>query len=109
MNRFIIKTLLAGLCFALLVPLSVFADVEINETNFPDPNFRAYLLAQDYGQDGVITEDEIAGITKMDVSSRYINSLEGIQYFTALIYLECYINELTSLDVSGCTALTGLD
>jgi hypothetical protein len=28
----------------------------IDETKFPDDNFRNYLLEQDYGKDGVLTE-----------------------------------------------------
>ena len=82
--------------------------IVINEANFPDPNFRSYLLAKDYGEDGVISESEIQGITSIDVSSNKISSLKGIEYFTALTKLWCYSNHLTSLDVSTCTALTYL-
>ena len=113
-KRFTIS-LFAGLCFALLAPMSAFADVVINEENFPDANFRAYLLTQDYGEDGVITDDEIAEVTSINVNKSYdtpteekISTLEGIQYFTELTYLFCNNNQLTSLDVSGCTALTML-
>ena len=102
------RNLFAWLCLALFVPLNAFADVEINEQNFPNKYFRNYLLTQDYAEDGVITDEEIAGITSINVGSKYISSLEGIQYFTALTMLQCYNNQLTTLDVSGCTALTGL-
>ena len=44
------KLLLALL--ALLTASTAWADVEINETNFPDANFRNWVLAQDYGADG---------------------------------------------------------
>lgn len=47
-------------------------------------------------------------MTVIDVSSKNIASLEGIQYFTALEELYCYDNTLTSLDVSGCKALETL-
>ena len=47
MNIFTIKTLFAGLCLALFVPLSALADVEISEQNFPDENFRNRLLTRD--------------------------------------------------------------
>ena len=45
------------ICAALLlgnIPAAVFAAdaIEINETTFPDENFRAWVLSQDYGQDG---------------------------------------------------------
>lgn len=103
--------LFAGLLLSLslLAPMSAVADVKIDATNFPDKNFRNYLLAQSYGKDGVITDDEIAGISVISVQGNgTISSLEGIQYFTALTYLSCNGNLLTSLDVSGCTALTEL-
>ena len=79
--------------------------IAINETNFPDANFRKYLLEQDYGSDGVLTETEIAGITNMSVYEAGIESLEGIGYFKELVYLDCTDNQLTSLDVSGCNNL----
>ena len=82
--------------------------VAINETNFPDVNFRNYLLSQRYGSDGVLTYDEIADIENMDVSKKGIKSLKGIEYFIALTSLSCYVNQLTSLDVTCNTALTGL-
>ena len=80
----------------------------IDETKFPDDNFRNYLLEQDYGKDGVLTEAEIRNITVMDVSEKDIKSLKGIEYFTALDSLDCSVNELTTLDVSKNTALNVL-
>ena len=80
----------------------------INETNFPDENFRAYLLAQNYGKDGILTDEEIENITEIDVHERGISSLMGINFFTALKYLFCFNNPLTELDVSGCTELREL-
>ena len=75
---------------------------------FPDPNFCNYLLCQSYGADGDITDEEFANITSLSVSGRKIKSLQGIEYFTALTSLYCYNNQLTSLDLSGCTALSYL-
>lgn len=82
--------------------------IAINETNFPDANFRKYLLEQDYGSDGVLTETEIAEITYMDLPGTDIENLKGIEYFKGLEYLSCSDNKLTSLDVSGCSNLRGL-
>ena len=82
--------------------------VEINATNFPDENFRNYLLSTDRGKDGILTDQEIQAITKMDVSDKEIKNLKGIEYFTALTDLWCYFNSLESLDVSKNTALTVL-
>ena len=50
----------------------------------------------------------VRGLTSMNVQNKHIQSLEGIAYFTALTDLRCYINQLTSLDVSHNTALTAL-
>lgn len=104
--------------------------ITINETNFPDANFRNWLLKQDYGKDGVLTEEAIKGVTEINVRDQDISSLKGIELFTALTELDCshnnltclnvsgcaalaklhcFCNKLTSLDVSGCTALTELD
>jgi len=82
--------------------------ISINSTNFPDDNFRNYLLEQDYGKDGVLTGLEIKNITYISVSDENISSLNGIEYFTALISLSCYHNQLTALDVSKNTVLTYL-
>ena len=82
--------------------------IDINATNFPDKIFRNYLLSQGYGKDGVLTDEEIKGVTSLYVSSCEISSLKGIEYFTALTELFCGDNQLTSLDVSKNTALTSL-
>ena len=87
---------------------SVPPGIIISETNFPDANFRKFLLEQSYGNDGGITDDEISNIEKINLSYRTISSLDGIAFFTALTHLECDCNQLTSLDVSKNTALTDL-
>ena len=89
-------------------PFQPVVQVGIDKTNFPDDNFWNYLLGQDYGKDGVLTEAEIRNITVMDVSEKDIKSLKGIEYFTALDSLDCSVNELTTLDVSKNTALNVL-
>lgn len=81
--------------------------LEINEANFPDVNFRDYLLM--LYPAGYITNEEIAALTSLTVQNRNISSLTGIHYFTALKELRCYNNPLTTLDVSSNTALTYLD
>ena len=78
----------------------VSADVVINEENFPDEHFRSWVLSQEYGKDGVLTDEEISGITNIWLYYKEIQSLKGIEHFTALVELECSANQLTSLDVS---------
>ncbi|MBQ9646577.1 MAG: hypothetical protein IJV24_09560 [Prevotella sp.] len=70
--------------------------VGINEYNFPDERFRRYLLSQSYGRDSLLTDDEIAAITKLDISGKSIVSLEGIHYLNNLSDLNCSSNNLTS-------------
>ena len=88
---------------------STSSGIAIDKTNFPDDNFRSWVLAQDYGQDGVLTEEEIAAVTEINVMSENISNLKGIEYFIALEVLHCESNQLTSLDVSNNTALTYLN
>ena len=80
----------------------------LNGDNFPDANFRA-ALSEEFGiNEGDEITDEMAAITVLDVRSKSIADLTGIEHFTALIELSCYGNELTSLDVSKNTALQHL-
>ena len=98
----------------MTIPLQMKADdIPINETNFPDANFRNWVLAQDYGKDGVLTEDEIASVLIIAVNNKGISNLKGIEFFTKLTVLNCsensqYGSHLTSLDVSKNTALRNL-
>ena len=104
--------LLALLAAAVLAPVAAMASepqsVEINETNFPDATFRDYV--KDFDKDGnhVLSPQEIAEVTEINVYNKSISDLTGIKYFTELETLMCYSNRLTSLDVSGCTELKGL-
>ena len=83
--------------------------VAIDAQNFPDENFRNWLLAQDYGSDGYLSDSEIDGVTRIDVPSLKIASLTGIEFFTKLASLACNDNLLTTLDVSKNSALGFLD
>lgn len=80
--------------------------ISIDATNFPDANFRDYLLEQDYGSDGILSERDIKGITELRINSKSISNLKGIEHFTELKYLSCAYNQLTSLDVSKNIALS---
>ena len=83
--------------------------IAINETNFPDATFRSFVQSN-YDKDGnaILSEAEIAAVEEMDVGAKGIADLTGIKYFTSLDWLNCTWNQLTSLDVSGCTSLTTL-
>ena len=89
-------------------------NVEINEVNFPDANFRAYVQTLPGAEDNVFTPEELAGITEIDCSgydkteNEKISDLTGIEHFTALTDLNCRMNKLTKLDVRHNKALTTL-
>ena len=83
--------------------------IPIDAAHFPDGNFRAWLLEQDYGQDGLLTGAEIAQVTEIDVHYKHIADLTGIEYFKALTDLNCSMNQLTTIDVSKNTALKKLN
>ncbi len=100
----------------------------IDSDSFPDDSFRAVvtLTLQKYGAgiaaatggaDPFFTVNDqnffaaaaLPYVTGMDASGKGISSLEGIQYFPYLSQLSVSGNSLTTLDLSGNTALTALD
>ena len=90
------------LLLALLVAaLSARADVTINATNFPDANFRAYLLSE-YPK-GYITSAELNSRTELHVDYENISDLTGVGYFSNLTWLSCSYNNLTSLSTLPST------
>ena len=94
-------------CTVTVAKPNVIAD--ITSANFPDEYFRNWMLIQDYGKDGKLTENEIKKVTSISVSGILpIGNLEGIEYFTNLETLNCSGCNLYFLDVSKNTALTTL-
>ena len=80
----------------------------IDASHFPDAAFREYVSNFDTDGDGSLSDEEIANVEYISVYGKNISSLSGIEYFTALTYLYCPSNQLTTLDVSKNTALTYL-
>ena len=76
--------------------------------SFPDAYFCSYLIIMPTGADKYLTPEEVAGTTTINVMNENISDLRGIEYFTALTYLNCNNNNLSSLDVSANTALKSL-
>ena len=83
--------------------------VSISAENFPDEAFRNYVSANFDDGDGILSDTEISAVTAINVNGKGIKSLKGIEYFTALTKLDCYENQITSLDLSSCTRLAYLD
>ena len=97
--------LVCALCFAAGAEE---AGIKIDEQNFPDAAFRSALLKYDTNNDRELSKSEIYGITVLDLMSRNLESLQGIEYLTELKELTCGNNKLTTLDVSKNTKLTNL-
>ncbi len=82
----------------------------ISEATFPDEIFRAYISTNfDTNADGALSADEIAAVTKIDVSSKGIETLAGVEYFTKLGELLCNDNSIEALDVSALEDLSVLN
>ena len=105
----IIKMLMKKLLYILLYSLPMFCTAQ--DVNIPDPNFLAALIAEgvDTNGDGVIQVSEAAATDTLRVNNKSLNSMEGIQAFINLLYLECSGNpSLINLDLSLNTKLTGI-
>ena len=104
------KLLLLHLLLAMFFGAqTVKASVVLNATNFPDPSFRSYISSKTGVSVGsTISDAKLASITEIFANEKGISSLQGIEYFTKLTNLQCYKNQLTSLDVSKNTELTYL-
>ena len=98
-----------------LLFLSVFLSANLFGQNvyIPDANFKAYLVGNSLintNNDAEIQLSEANAFTGTILCNDLsISDLTGIEAFTALTFLECSFNELTSIDVSSNTALTFLD
>lgn len=85
------------------------ADVSINETNFPDSGFRAYVKKNfDKNKDGKLSTAEIKAVTVIDYEDKGCTNLKGIERFTSLTLLFCEGNKLTTLNLSKNTKLERL-
>ena len=85
------------------------AGVAIDDTNFPDADFRTFVKNFDTNKDDSLSDTEIAAVKVINYPHIGITNLKGIEYFTALKILNCESNRLTTLDVSKNTALTDLN
>lgn len=81
--------------------------VGINNTNFPDPDFQKYVNDKidtadttSGKKDGKLSKAERDAVTKISITNTNCTDLTGIAYFANLTELNCYHNQLTTLDVS---------
>ena len=76
----------------------------------PDDNFEQALI--DLGYDDVLDDyvliENISGVTELSIRNQSISDLTGIEAFISLNELTCGSNQITEVDLSNNTALTGL-
>ena len=76
--------------------------IAINEKNFPDENFRDYVAEEwDKNHDKYFSPSEIASAKWISCDNKEISNLKGIEFFTNIWLLECYYNNLTTIDLSN--------
>lgn len=103
----LLATVLATGCLSAVV---AYADdnVEINEANFTDANFRTYVSEKyDTDHNGYLSPEE-RNVTIISLSNNDIKTLKGIEYFTSVEKLRVGNIKLEELDVSALKNLTDL-
>ena len=96
------KKRLFTLCFALTAMCASTMAQFITEENFPDPNFRKFLIENIDGIKGdrFLSDSEKSAVTELNVSNQGIKDLTGIEYFTKLEILFCYGNDISSANMT---------
>ena len=94
-----------SVCLTLLLVSNCKEDKE-----FPDKNFRKYLLANfDTDKDGKISLEEALEVKEINCSGKEIKDLTGIEKFLNLESLDCSNNKLYDIEVQKNKKLIKLD
>lgn len=86
----------------------------IDADNFPDATFRSYLENEvDADGDGVLSKEEIAGVTEINLAGGYagnlVADLKGVAVFHNLKTLNVKDNAVETVDLSGLKRLENLE
>ena len=94
----LIITFLFSFCFSLLVGQNV---------SIPDTNFKNALIEKgvDTNNDSIIQVSEAEAITRLEVYSRNISDITGLEAFKNLTYFRCDTNNLTTIDFTNVTKI----
>ena len=111
-----VSVLLALACVPAFINLASAdpeGDVAIDETNFPDANFRSFITnfitkKYDKDKDGILSPSERSKIHSLNCSKKNISNLKGIEFFPSITTLDCSKNQISSLDLSRNTNLKRL-
>ena len=101
----LVRAIVMGI--VLLMPTHGMAQVDINETNFPDAKFRHFVDSIS-GNTHVLSQATIEATTFFGtgLNGLGVSDLTGLKYFTNLTKLDCQNNpSLKSIDLSGNTKL----
>ena len=89
--------------------------VEINDTNFPDPDFQKYVNDKidtvdttSGKKDGKLSQAERDAVTGINIDNQNCTDLTGIAYFANLTTLKCQHNGLKELNLEDNENLTEL-
>lgn len=110
---------LVSIILGVALTLQPFGDIEpakaadevVVADTFPDAKFRNYVTENfDTDKDGILSTEEIAAVTKIDVSKvNVITDMTGVQVFTELQTLNCAGQALKALDVTKLEKLQVID
>ncbi|MDD7512425.1 MAG: InlB B-repeat-containing protein, partial [Clostridiales bacterium] len=99
------------ICMSLM-PTTAFAapgELEINEGNFPDANFRKYVSEKcDTDSNGSLSQNELYKVSSIIIPNGNIATIKGVEHFTNLKTLSLPGNQLTAVDLSKNLALKSL-
>lgn len=85
---------------ALSAYTTVTGELPLDAATFPDAAFLGYVKTLDLDANGSLSAEERAQVVRMDVRNRGIASLQGLEQFPNLEYLNCNNNALTELDLA---------
>ena len=98
-------TVAAGMLAFMPLTSMAAGDIAINETNFPDPVLRQFLLDQNYGTDGKITQTELPDVKQIYLWDNDLEDAKGIELLPYLEMFKSPDSKLTSIDLSKNTKL----
>ncbi|NJX15166.1 T9SS type A sorting domain-containing protein [Tamlana crocina] len=96
--------------YFLLMALLFSCTLLSQQTYVPDDHFEQALIELGYDNrlDDYVSTSTIQNITHLDVSSKDISSLTGIEAFIGLKSLNCNFNNIQTLNVTSITGLEAL-
>ena len=111
MKKYFYSCLVAGVFVVACSSRSIEIDPNIILIN--DSNLEKALIAQKIDSDstinGQIKRSDAEDVKILSIPNLQIKSLDGIDGFKSLTYLDCSLNQITNLDLSQNTLLESLD